>query len=298
MKKKKGPLILTGVLVILLILYFGLSSWNKKQDKKEEKETVKVTDLDESTITAIKYQVAAGEMSFEKDGDTWYYSEDKDFPLKQSEPEKIAKAAAQITADRKLEDGDSLDAYGLDDPNYSIEITEEDGTVTTVSFGDSTGTDYYVTVGDTGVVYTVASSVLDDFKTELSDLAQLDEYPSIGSGNLKKEVITENGTTTTYDSENEDQEEEIAAVAGGLGAVSLTTVADYSVEDADLAGYGLDEASRITVEAAYTKDDDEKTMKMYIGREDGSGNRYVMLDGSKIVYQISDEVCKNILNQE
>ena len=285
MKKKKGPLILTGVLVILLILYFGLSSWNKKQDKKEEKETVKVTDLDESTITAIKYQVAAGEMSFEKDGDTWYYSEDKDFPLKQSEPEKIAKAAAQITADRKLEDGDSLDAYGLDDPNYSIEITEEDGTVTTVSFGDSTGTDYYVTVGDTGVVYTVASSVLDDFKTELSDLAQLDEYPSIGSGNLKKEVITENGTTTTYDSENEDQEVEIAAVAGGLGA-------------ADLAGYGLDEASRITVEAAYTKDDDEKTMKMYIGSEDGSGNRYVMLDGSKIVYQISDEVCKNILNQE
>ena len=298
MKKKKGPLILTGVLVILLILYFGLSSWNKKQDKKEEKETVKVTDLDESTITAIKYQVAAGEMSFEKDGDTWYYSEDKDFPLKQSEPEKIAKAAAQITADRKLGDGDSLDAYGLDDPNYSIEITEEDGTVTTVSFGDSTGTDYYVTVGDTGVVYTVASSVLDDFKTELSDLAQLDEYPSIGSGNLKKEVITENGTTTTYDSENEDQEEEIAAVAGGLGAVSLTTVADYSVEDADLAGYGLDEASRITVEAAYTKDDVEKTMKMYIGSEDGSGNRYVMLDGSKIVYQISDEVCKNILNQE
>ena len=82
MKKKKGPLILTGVLVILLIVYFGLSSWNKKQDKKEEKETVKVTDLDESTITAIKYQVAAGEMSFEKEGDTWYYSEDKDFPLK------------------------------------------------------------------------------------------------------------------------------------------------------------------------------------------------------------------------
>ena len=152
MKKKKGPLILTGVLVILLIVYFGLSSWNKKQDKKEEKETVKVTDLDESTITAIKYQVAAGEMSFEKEGDTWYYSEDKDFPLKQSEPEAIVKAAAQITADRKLEDGDSLDAYGLDDPNYSIEITEEDGTVTTVSFGDSTGTDYYVTVGDTGVV--------------------------------------------------------------------------------------------------------------------------------------------------
>ena len=224
MKKKKGPLILTGVLVILLIVYFGLSSWNKKQDKKEEKETVKVTDLDESTITAIKYQVAAGEMSFEKEGDTWYYSEDKDFPLKQSKPEAIVKAAAQITADRKLEDGDSLDAYGLDDPNYSIEITEEDGTVTTVSFGDSTGTDYYVTVGDTGTVYTVASSVLDDFKTELSDFAQLDEYPSIGSGNLKKEVITENGTTTTYDSENEE-------IVVGNDWLSRTVDADTAGDD-------------------------------------------------------------------
>ena len=116
--------------------------------------------------------------------------------MKQSEPEAIVKAAAQITADRKLEDGDSLDAYGLDDPNYSIEITEEDGTVTTVSFGDSTGTDYYVTVGDTGTVYTVASSVLDDFKTELSDFAQLDEYPSIGSGNLKK---SNHGKWNDYD---------------------------------------------------------------------------------------------------
>ena len=141
-------------------------------------------------------------------------------------------------------------------------------------------------MGDTGTVYTVASSVLDDFKTELSDFAQLDEYPSIGSGNLKKEVITENGTTTTYDSENEDQEEEIAAVAGGLGAVSLTTVADYSVEDADLAGYGLDEASRITVEATYTKNEDEKTMKMYIGSDDGNGKP--LCDAGWIEDRLSD----------
>ena len=30
MKKKKGPVILIGVLVLLLILYFALSTWNKK----------------------------------------------------------------------------------------------------------------------------------------------------------------------------------------------------------------------------------------------------------------------------
>ena len=129
-------------------------------------------------------------------------------------------------------------------------------------------------------------------------MAQLDTYPNIGSGNLKKEVISRNGTDTTYDSENDEDSENIAAVAGGLGAVTLSEAADYSVEDKDLPGYGLDEGSRIEVEATYTEDDEEKILKLYIGGEDANGNRYVMLNDSRIVYLISDDVCKNILNEE
>ena len=134
-------------------------------------------------------------------------------------------------------------------------------------------------------------------QTELDQIAQLDTYPSIGSGNLKKEVITQNGETTTYDSENEDQAEDVAAVAGGIGAVKLSEAADYSVDDADLAGYGLDATSRITVEVTYTSDDEDQTMTLYIGGENGSGDRYVMMNDSRIVYLISDEICNNILNQ-
>ena len=128
-------------------------------------------------------------------------------------------------------------------------------------------------------------------------MAQLDEYPSIGSGNLKKEVITENGKTTTYDSEDEDQSEDIAAVAGGLGAVTLSSAADYSVEDKDLEKYGLDDSAKTTVEVTYTQNEKDKTLLLYIGGEDGDGNKYVMMNESRIVYLISDEICKNILNQ-
>src|SRR5699024_5556673 len=113
-----------------------------------------------------------------------------------------------------------------------------------------------------------------------------------------KEVITQNGETTTYDSENEDQSEDIAAVAGGLGAVTLSDAADYLVADEDLAGFGLDEASRITVEATYTNHDAEEVLTLYIGNEDGEGNRYVMMNDSRIVYLISTEICNNILNAE
>lgn len=296
MKKKKGPVILIGVLVLLLILYFALSTWNKKQDSKEE-ETVKVTDLKTSEITGVKYDLGTGEMNFEKDGDTWYYTADKDFPLHQSYPKTVADAMGQLSADRELEDADALEEYGLDHPTYTVTLTGEDGTVTTIKVGNATGNDYYATVDDTEKVYTIPATSLDDIQTELDQIAQLDTYPSIGSGNLKKEVITQNGETTTYDSENEDQAEDVAAVAGGLGAVKLSEAADYSVDDADLAGYGLDATSRITVEVTYTSDDEDQTMTLYIGGENGSGDRYVMINDSRIVYLISDEICKNILNQ-
>ena len=296
MKKKKGPLILIGVLMLLLILYFALSTWNKKQDSKEE-ETVKVTDLKTSEITGVKYDLGTGEMNFEKDGDTWYYTADKDFPLRQSYPKTVADAMGRLSADRELEDADALEEYGLDHPTYTVTLTDEDGTVTTIKVGNATGNDYYATVDDTEKVYTIPATSLDDIQTELDQIAQLDTYPSIGSGNLKKEVITQNGETTTYDSENEDQAEDVAAVAGGLGAVKLSEVADYSVDDADLAGYGLDATSRITVEVTYTSDDEDQTMTLYIGGENGSGDRYVMINDSRIVYLISDEICKNILNQ-
>ena len=299
-KKNKGILILAIALVLLLAVYFGLRAWNAGQEEKEAAEqeaaTAHVTDTSADDIVSLKFDVGNGDLEFSKEDDQWYYTPDKDFPLKQSYPEDMAEAVGSVTADRELTDGDSIDAYGLDDPVYTIEYTDADGNTTELLFGDMTGDDYYVMLSGSDTVYTVSSSVIDPLDHALDDMAQLDDYPSIGSGNLVRETITQDGVTTTYDSENEDQSEDIAAVAGGLGAVSLSDVADYSVADADLKTYGLDEASRITVEATYTQDDEEQVLTLYIGNDDGSGDRYVMINDSRIVYLISDTVCNNIMN--
>lgn len=299
-KKNKGILILLAVLILLVAVYFGLRTWNAQQEEKAQEEqeaaTVHVTDTSAEDIVSLKFNVGNGDLEFGKEDDQWYYTPDKDFPLQQSYPEDMAETVGSITADRELTDGDSIDAYGLDEPAYTIEYTDADGNTAELLFGDMTGDDYYVMLNGNDTVYTVNSSVIDPFNYTLDDMAQLDDYPSIGSGNLVKEVITQNGETTTYDSEDEDQAEDIAAVAGGLGAVSLSEAADYSVEDEDLDVYGLDEDSRITVEATYTQNDEEQLLTLYIGNEDGNGNRYVMLNDSRIVYLISDEICDNILN--
>lgn len=300
MKKNKGFIILLAAFVVLLCVYFAMKSFNQNQEEKEaqkeEAEKIYVTDV--GMVNRFSYDVGDGEMTFEKEEDTWYYAADKDFPLSQTYPEQMISTFQKLEAQRKLEDGDSLSDYGLQDPVYTVVMVDETGEETHLYFGNETGEDIYVTVNDSKEVYTVSSSVISDLEYTLDDMAQLDEYPSIGSGNLKKETITQNGETTVYDSENEDDAEHIAAVAGGLGAVSLETAADYSVEDTDLPDFGLDEASRITVEAVYTKDDEEQTLTLYIGNEDGEGNRYVMMNESRIVYLISEEICNNILNVE
>lgn len=300
MKKNKGLLLLLLIIIVLFIVYMAMKWRNEQKEKseieKQEASVIHVTESPADKMTLIKINVGNGEMELSKEDDIWYYTADYDFPVNQDCPQKLAEAVGDITADRILEDGDSLQDYGLEKPEYYICYTDEEGNTTTVYFGNTTGEYYYVKTDDSDQVYTVENTVLDSFSYTLDDIAQLDEYPSIGSGNLKKEVIIQNGETTVYDSENEDQTEDIAAVAGGLGAVTLSEAADYSAEEQDLAGFGLDETNRITVQVTYTENDEEQLMLLYIGNADGAGNKYVMMNDSKIVYLISEEICDNILN--
>lgn len=297
-KKTKKLLLLFGIFLLLLGILFGIQARNKRQEQKdaEEKEAAKIYVTDLKNVSEVRYNVGNGELGFAKQNDKWILTEDSDFPLKQSIPEQIIDTFGKLEAQRELKDGDSLEAYGLKNPAYTVCLTTTDGAQTILQFGNAVDDSYYLTVEGTDRVYTVASGVLDELQYTMDELAQFDTYPEIGSGNLLKETITENGKTTTYDSEKEEDAENIAAVAGGLGAVKLDTAAEYSVSDEDLPKFGLDEKARITVEVTYKANDIEDAMTLYIGNTNGSDKRYVMINDSRIVYLISDEVCKNILN--
>ncbi|CUX25853.1 DUF4340 domain-containing protein [Clostridium sp. C105KSO13] len=297
-KRKRLFILLFCVLLILLAVYFGLQKHNKSQEKKKkakaEAETIYVTDI--NSLKEIKYNVGNGDFDFKKEDDKWYDAKDKDFPLAQSYLRQMEDTFSKLKARRALKNGDSLEDYGLKEPDYTVVLTDGDGKETTLYYGNITGDDYYITVDDTNKVYTVSSTSISDLQNKLEDMAQLDAYPSIGSGNLKKVVITQNGSSNTYDSKNDDDSKNIAAAAGGLGAVKLETAADYSVDDKDLPKFGLDEASRITVEATYTKDKKDEVLILYLGSTDTKGSRYVMIKNSRIVYLISEDICNNILN--
>ena len=288
-KRTRTLCLLVGAVVLLLVAYFGIRGFNKNQEKKAEKEAkaseIYLTKMED--VTEIRYNIGNGEQVFVK--------------------EQIASDFGTLKAERELKDADQLSDYGLEDPVYTVELSDSKGNTHQISIGNVTGDTYYVTVDDSQTVYTVSAAVMEDLQYSLEEMAQLDQVPSIGSGNLVEETITKAGSQTTYSADNKDDSEAVATVIGGLGALTLDTVENYTVQPEELASYGLDEGNRTQVDAVYSTSTDsdagetqdkEKTYTLYIGTQAEDGTTYVMPKGSGIVYKVTTTVCKNILNQK
>ena len=215
--------------------------------------------------------------------------------MNQDTVQSTADAIRQMEAVRELENPDQLSDYGLDKPSYTIQFQDNDGVTTEILIGNGAGENYYATVGDSGKVYTISSGFQDYLQFDLTNLVQYDTVPSIGSGNLKSVAIAENGTDTVY--EDDDQ---VGELAGGFGTLSLTDCVNYHASAEDLAEYGLDESQRITAKAVYTDSSDkEQSFTVYLGKTDDAGeNRYVMVEGSDMVYRISETVAQNMISIE
>lgn len=296
-RKKKKTIILLATILLLIVANGAASAWNDKSEKKKEKEAEasKIYLTDAGDITAYSYSDGNQNMSFTKADDTWEYDEDNEIPVNQDTVQSTADAIRQMEAVRELENPDQLSNYGLDKPSYTIQFQDNDGVTTEILIGNGAGENYYATVGDSGKVYTISSDFQNYLQFDLTNLVQYDTVPSIGSGNLKSVTITENGTDTVY--EDDDQ---VGELAGGFGTLSLTDCVNYHASTEDLAEYGLDEGQRITAKAIYTDSSDkEQTFTVYLGKTDDSGeNRYVMVEGSDMVYRISETVAQNMISIE
>lgn len=296
-RKKKKTIILLVMILLLIVANGAASAWNDKSEKKKEKEAEasKIYLTDAGDIIAYSYSDGNQNMSFTKVDDTWEYDEDNEIPVNQDTVQSTADAIRQITAVRELDNPDQLSDYGLDKPSYTIQFQDNDGVTTEILIGNGAGENYYATVGDSGKVYTISSDFQNYLQFDLTNLVQYDTVPSIGSGNLKSVTITENGTDTVY--EDDDQ---VGELAGGFGTLSLTDCVNYHASAEELAEYGLDGSQRITAKAVYTDSENkEQTLTVYLGKTDDAGeNRYVMVEGSDMVYRISETVAQNMISIE
>ena len=294
MRQKKTLIILILVFAGLLALYAGLRMYQKKQSvQKSSADKLIIKNM--SDLTSISYNNGQN-LSFVKRNGTWFYEKDSEFPVEQSYLTSMASQFQKIEAVRKLKNGDSLKDYGLEQPAYTIRVKDKKGTQTTYYIGNTSGDNYYLTLDDKSTVYTVSADLLSGLSYSLNDMMQTDTFPTLSSGNLKKVVITNGSRKKTYTSKSKN---DMDSIAGGLGVFTFGDCQNYSVKDKDLAKYGLDSDSRVTVDITYkdTETKKSKSLTLYIGSKDKSGeNYYVKLKDSKMVYLSDADIVKNILN--
>lgn len=296
MNRKRTLSILILVFAGLLALYTGISIYQKHSSEKKESENV-IWIKKLSSLTSISYNNGEN-LSFVKENGTWYYTSNKEYPIVQSYLKELASQFQNVEAVRELKDGDSLSNYGLDQPSYTIKVKDKNGAQATYYIGNATGENYYFTVDDKSKIYTVSSNILSNLSSSLNDMIETDTFPSLSTGNLTKVVVNNNGKKTTYTSSSKNG---LDSIAGGLGVFTFGDCQDYSASGNELSKYGLDAASRISVEISY-KDTDtnkKKNLTLYIGKNDkDKKNYYVKLKDSKMVYLSDADVVKNILNPE
>ncbi len=292
MSQKRNLILLLALFLVLSVIYIGLDKWNQAEEEKEakkaEEEMIQV--IVDADITWIQYTDGSNIMSYVLENDTWQFEIDTEIPMSQENVENIEKTISELTAVRELESPDALEDYGLTNPSYTLKY-KSDGKENSILVGNMTGENYYLMVEETQKVYVCTSDLVNTLTFELADVVQNDQVPTIGSGNLLKVEIIEDGKTTVF-----EEEDELAQLAGGFGVLTLSDCVDYHVTDETLKTYGLNKKERMTATATYSSSDTEenKNFTVYIGKETEEENQYIMVEDSKMVYQVSKDIIGNM----
>ena len=149
------------ILVVLCVAaYFGLKAYNEKAAEKEQQEIedkkIEAVSIDKEKVKSFSYQVDGNTLTFEKEEDTWHYKEDHSINIDQDAISTMLEAAAEVTAEQKLENVEDISEYGFDSPTNVLTFEMEDGTRTiTIGMQNEITSEYYIMDNNSNAIYVV-----------------------------------------------------------------------------------------------------------------------------------------------
>lgn len=199
MKKKKilPVIILIAVLIVLVVIYSFLKNNNDEKNKTTEETSLKVTDIDSSSIRELTIKNSKGEMKFSYDeaSDKWKDVNDDTFKVDESKINSILSNACGLDVTRELDDNlDNISEYGLDSPAIVLTMTDKDGKDTKINIGNcnSNSGNYYMYIEGNEKVYMIGSSFETSLDISVSDMQETTTEAQTTTG---AEATTEVQTT-------------------------------------------------------------------------------------------------------
>ncbi|MCU6736880.1 DUF4340 domain-containing protein [Diplocloster agilis] len=313
------------VLAVFIGIYLAVVNFAKREEEKEQAasqaDTVQIVSMDSDHVDHISYLHDGQTLSFHKksedDTENWYYDGDESIPINKNTLDSMVSGMTSLEGTSTVaEDDQNYEEYGLDQPSNQITLQDTDGTKITVLIGDTnsiTG-EYYAAVQGEAGVYTVASTAVSGFESDLMSLVEADSYPAISmdtisnltlAGADESVSIQKAGDTDAYNwkliradgSEAGIRTEYAEELLQNVTEASYTGLKEYNSKD--LSVYGLSEPA-LTLTVDYTIETNEEgdggdtetvttpqQFVLMIGSQDEDGGYYAKPADNSNVYLIS-----------
>lgn len=333
-KKKQAQLrVMLLILAGLAVLFAAgilLNRWAaQRKERQEEAAIPRIPTLD--NVTGLTLTNGAESLSFtQKEDGTWYWTEDEDFPLDESYCTAITDLTDDFTAEQQFDIVDDLSAYGLEEPEQRLTLTNEDGESVTLLVGIQTGDLYYAMSEGGDQIYTIDSTLSKALSHSLYDMAQLADYPILSSDIMREVTIAGKNTETftikaveveVSDDEEGDSSESssepeteteyhwflsndtdvtdkslVTSLRTELDQIALDSLAYYKPTEQVQKSCGLNDPTAV-ITVHYTEDEKEQTSVLTLGSYvDDSDSYYCTLDTNPDeIYLIkSDSVASSV----
>jgi hypothetical protein len=235
-------------------------------------------------ILEVSYRAGEDSLTFVRSSsdNDWCDVEDEELPIDQTAVSAVVTTACAITVNQEITTSlDDAASFGLDDPEYEVTMTDDEGNTYTLYIGDTTGSSaqkrYAYVEGQTRIV-SIANTIVTKLNVDLQSLLVVDAYPTFDTDDMTRiyyeddtqtmelfnnpEDLTEAeaiGTTTWY---YKDADGIYMPLHQGHSTVMLDDVAgitfdaceNYSATDEEMEAYGLlDPVAKLTIDYTETE---------------------------------------------
>ena len=129
--------------------------------------------MNSDDITSFRYVYEGETYAFEKEDDTWYYTDDHSLNLNQDRIKAMILKVAPLKADQVIGNVTEVTQYGLADPDRTIQYeTADRSVIINVGNLNSMTSQYYIAFPSEMKVYVVATNVVTGFNYTLEDLVE------------------------------------------------------------------------------------------------------------------------------
>ena len=179
---KRKITVLIGAVVLLAVL-IGVYYMVKGHSAKEEESKETIIDLTADRIQAISWTPKGGKaLSFRRVDGQWSYDGDPAFKVDQTAMNTVCSGVTGVAVNQVMEDVSDLGQYGLEEPEYKLEVTDTEGNKDVLYLGDdneAVNSLYVMKEGDDKTVYSVMASLKSAVAKQLSEL-KASEDSSVG----------------------------------------------------------------------------------------------------------------------